>query len=601
MQAVNLRQGTTEWHQHRATHYNASDAPAMLGESPYKTRTELVKQYATGIVPDVDPAAQRRFDDGHRFEELARPLAEKIIGETLYPITGVLEGTKLSASFDGLTMLEDTAFEHKTLNDSLRHTPWDEGNGWHLPLHYQIQMEQQLMVSGAERVLFVATKWADGGTLLEERHCWYASDDKLHQRIIAGWAQFEQDVEAYRANPPAEAIKVQAEAVESLPAVAVQLNGTLSVVSNLDKFGTALRGFIGRIPAKPTTDQEFANAEAACKMLKQAEDALDSAEGQALAQISDVEQLRRTVADLKNLARTTRLATDKLVKAEKENRRAEIARQGVEKVEAHYWEVQATLGEYAMRFPDGVRGEIAACIKGLKSLDSMQDKVVGIVLAAKLAIDAAANAIRLNMRVLADVPGHCMHLFPDRTQLCNTKTADDLRNLVKARLAEYEQREAARQQAERERIEAEAKAEREAVEKLEAERQRIQEAAERLKQEQLEIEQQKTQAEVRNAKMREMLKPVTDVITAESRRLVFDDAAAAEDDGIRIKLGQINDLMAPLAVTAAGLASLGFEHVGTDKAAKLYREVDLPAILESAIRHLQRTRAEAIERMAVTA
>ena len=83
MKTVNLVQGTPEWHAHRAQHLNASDAPAMMGCSPYKTRAQLIREVTTGITPEVDAATQRRFDDGHRFEELARPLAEAIIGEEL--------------------------------------------------------------------------------------------------------------------------------------------------------------------------------------------------------------------------------------------------------------------------------------------------------------------------------------------------------------------------------------------------------------------------------------------------------------------------------------------------------------------------------------
>ena len=49
---------------------------------------------------------------------------------------------------------------------------------------------------------------------------------------------------------------------------AVQLQGSLAVVSNLPKFGEALRLFIDRMVPKPSTDQEFADAEAECKTLK---------------------------------------------------------------------------------------------------------------------------------------------------------------------------------------------------------------------------------------------------------------------------------------------------------------------------------------------
>ena len=42
MQIVQLTQGSPEWHAHRAKHFNASDAAAMLGISPYMSRDELL-------------------------------------------------------------------------------------------------------------------------------------------------------------------------------------------------------------------------------------------------------------------------------------------------------------------------------------------------------------------------------------------------------------------------------------------------------------------------------------------------------------------------------------------------------------------------------
>ena len=43
-------------------------------------------------------------------------------------------------------------------------------------------------------------------------------------------------------------------------------------------------------------------------------------------------------------------------------------------------------------------------------------------------------------------------------------------------------------------------------------------------------------------------------------------------------VGQINALIAPLSITADGLAQLGFKHVAQDRAAKLYDESQLSAI-----------------------
>lgn len=66
-----------------------------------------------------------------------------------------------------------------------------------------------------------------------------------------------------------------------------------------------------------------------------------------------------------------------------------------------------------------------------------------------------------------------------------------------------------------------------------------------------------------------------------------DCAPAAEvDPAARVTLGQIKTLIAPLSIDAAGLAQLGFPHVATEKASKLYRACDLPAIRVAMVQHL---------------
>lgn len=53
-----------------------------------------------------------------------------------------------------------------------------------------------------------------------------------------------------------------------------------------------------------------------------------------------------------------------------------------------------------------------------------------------------------------------------------------------------------------------------------------------------------------------------------------------------MKLGDINALIAPLQINAAGLAQLGFEPAAIDKSARLYHHSDFPAIRSALISHL---------------
>lgn len=559
MQIVNLIQGTPEWHAHRAKHFNASDAPAMMGCSSYKTRSELIKELATGLTGEVDAATQRRFDDGHRFEALARPLAEEMIGEDLSPCVGV--NGKFSASFDGLTFMHDVALEHKTLNKALREAMVEGCTGADLPLEYQIQMEHQAMVANKmERILFMASKW-EGDQLVEERHCWYYPNPELRAQIIAGWEQLEKDVAAY--DPAAERpAPVVAAPMESLPAVVVQVNGALTVGGNLDAFGDALRQFIARIPAKPSTDQEFADAEAATKALKKAEEALTQAEDGALAQISDVEVMRRTVADLKNLARTTRLATEKLVAAEKEARRTAIVTGAQAQLDQHILALNQRLGANWLPRMAGGFGEV---IKGKKSLANMEDAVAVALTNAKHEANQLADRLEANRKHLVQDGTDWIALFADFATV-GAKAEEDFQALAALRINQHKQAESQRLEAERERIRAEEAA------KLQA--QAVIDAA------------AATQKEAASAQQ----EPVSAAPAAQSvvQHAQAAPEVAAKAEGETLTLGQLNTILAPIKVDATGLAELGFEARKVEKStAKHYAASDLPAMVQAMIARLQ--------------
>lgn len=551
MQIVNLVQGSADWHAHRSNHFNASDAPAMMGCSSYKTRTELIKELATGIVPEVDAATQRRFDDGHRFEAMARPLAEEIIGEDLSPCVGTRG--KYSASFDGLTFMNDAGFEHKSLNSTLREILAPGCTGADLPLQYQVQMEQQAMVSGCERILFMASKWTTDGLPVEAFHCWYEPNAELRAQIIAGWEQIEKDVAAYDASAP-QAQPVMAEPVESLPAVAVKLQGSLVVVSNLPAFGDALRGFIGRMVAKPSTDQEFADAEAECKALKKAEEMLEAAESGALAQISDVELLRRTVADLRNLARTTRLAREKVVAAEKDARRTALVLGAQQDLDAHVAALNQRLGA---NWLPRIAGGFAETIKGKKSLSNMQDAVAVALTNAKAETNSLAQRLEANRKHLVQEGTDWITLFADFATV-GTKATEDFQALAALRIGQHKQAEADRLAKERENIRAEEQAKAQA--ELAQQRHQIQQQA------------QHTQAEIADAQQAGTL---ATPLAADLSGLVAEQAAegmasidaqqaisaaqasaAAVDAGPAMTLGQLNTRMEAMGLGRISAATL---------------------------------------------
>jgi putative phage-type endonuclease len=572
MKITTLMQGTPAWHQHRATHHNASDAPAMLGVSHYVTRAELVQRVATGVVPEVDASTQQRFDAGHRAEALARPLAEKIAGEDLYPIVGVADDNPaLSASFDGITIDETIGFEHKALNDALRAVLSRDGcTGADLDEAYRVQMEQQCMVSGATRVLFMASEWDASGNLVEELHCWYTPDPALRARIVAGWKQFDADVAAYV--PAAEAAAPVGAAPDQMLALRVEARGMVTF-SNLAEFRESAMVRLAGINRDLQTDEDFADAEQTVKWCKGVEERLDATKANVLAQMTSVDEVCRTIDSVNAETRKVRLELDRLVKSEKERRRAEIVASGVDAVRAHYNSINATLNEYALPFPGGMHAFIGQAIKGRRTLTSIRDAVDTAVAAAKIDASRDAEGIRQNIAVLAEFKDHA-HLFVDRVQLCASKTPDDLRNLAAARIAEHQQREAERMEAERERI----RQEEAAKVQREAEAMRVQ-----------------TNGNHGGPRCADPNCWNDDPVAApnDAPPTQIDEGQHADlSRPVLINLRAINTMIAPLSISAAGLAQLGIKPAGKERASVLYSARDVPAMKAAMIAVIREARVK---------
>ena len=454
MEILNLKQGSEEWLAVRAKYFTASEAPAMLGLSKYQTRSDLLKQKAMGITPDVDESTQRLFDAGHAAEARARPIAEDIAGDDFYPATGTLEvdGLQLLASFDGITMDDDVIWESKLWNEGFAQFIQDMEDA---PDTHWPQIEQQLLISGADRALFTVT---DGYE--KTAYIWYRSRPERRAALIAGWKQFAVDLANYK---HVEVIPAATAAPTlDLPAVSIQTSGAIAIISNLRAFGDALQGFIERLPTKPSTDQEFADCKAALAKLKTAEETLDSEEARALSSMSEIDQMRREKKMLQDLARTTRLALEKLVTARESAIKIEIMQEGKDKLAAHVAGLNKRLGRVLV---PAVAADFAGAIKNKRTIESLRNAVDTCLANAKIAASEIADEIQINLATL-DEHKPFAFLFSDLASLV-MKSPEDLANVIKLRITEHAQAEEAR--AEKIRADERAKVEKEAADKARAE------------------------------------------------------------------------------------------------------------------------------------
>jgi predicted phage-related endonuclease len=578
-----LVQGSSAWLEVRGKYPCASEAPVIMGASRHMTRAELLRLKAAGMEKEFSDYVRRHvLDKGHEVEVPARAITEQELGEELYPATAVSDDNWGLASLDGITMTEEVLFEHKQWNEELAAairsgaTEFPDGQEW--------QMEQQLIVAdGAEKVIFVCSD----GTAERRVQMEYRRVPGRAEKLRAAWAQFQVDLAAGVA--PAAPPKAVAAPIEALPAVRVQMEGALKVVSNLDKLEPLLRAFIDRIPAKPSTDQEFADTDAACKALKRIEDELDAAEASALGSLDAVEQMQRLKKVLHALARTTRLQREKLVEARKlEIRTEEISRGKTTLTEIIAGHNKAIGKPYMPQ----IAADFAAAIKGLRTVQSVRDAIDQELTRARLAAADTFQRIQINMGTLREQAKDHAFLFADTATLV-LKAPEDCQATIGLRIAEHKAAQEKALEAEREKIRKEeaARLEREQAEARAAEARKLQaeqEAAARAERERQEAETREQRQGVEYTLATAPPSHQTVVPAPAANVVPMPTKAPASPPTLR--LGQINERLAPVQLDAAGLTALGFPPAATDKNAKLYHEADFERICEALERHVGNVR-----------
>jgi predicted phage-related endonuclease len=601
----NLLQGSDDWHGFRFNHNGASEAAAALGLSKKVSRDELVRMKATGLAKEFSDWVQENIlDYGREVEALARPYAERIIGDDLYPVT--LSLGRLSASCDGLNMAETIGFEHKQWNAELA-TSISAGV---LPDEHQPQVQQQLMVSGAEKWLFMTS---DGN---EEKMVWMwvYPDTGWFERIVAGWEQFDIDVANY--TQVDHAVKPEAAPAAALPALVVQTEGKV-ISSNLMAYKVAADRFLAGIKTDLQDDQDFADAEYNVKFCGEAEDKLELAKAAALAQTSSIDDVLRTVDHIKEQFRAKRLQLEKLVKVRKEQIKETILNEGKRDYADHVAALEKEIAPLRLALP---QPDFAGAMKSLRTLSSLHNAVNTTLANAKVAANQQAADYRAKQAWCKEHAAGYGHLFMDMAQIIG-KAMDDFQLVITTRIDKHKAEEKAREDALRAQIAAQeqAKAEAAAAAKLAAERKAD---AERQAAEQARVaaetkrQREAQAAQIAAQRQAQAERPATAAAAiaqanalAEQARLadladaqvanaepapageLFDQLATVPTAPPALRLGQINERIAPLAISADGLLSLGFTAT-VEKGARLYHEADFPRICAAIQRHISATHAK---------
>ncbi|MFZ2644318.1 MAG: YqaJ viral recombinase family protein [Verrucomicrobiia bacterium] len=145
---VELKQGTREWLEWRHGGLGASDAPVVMGENPWKTADELLREKRGPATESVQNAAMSR---GTLLEPEARKCYMLRSGRGVQP--ACLQSNQyewLRASVDGITSDGDAVVEIKCGESVYRKT----SQSGRVPDYYYGQLQHILAVTGLESIDF---------------------------------------------------------------------------------------------------------------------------------------------------------------------------------------------------------------------------------------------------------------------------------------------------------------------------------------------------------------------------------------------------------------------------------------------------------------
>lgn len=178
-------QGSQEWHDYRATRFNASEAGAVMVANPWQPRNPAeLFDLKTGAFEVKENPAMRR---GTELEPEARAAVEKAVGEQFTPC--VREKGRYSASLDGLDFDERVALEIKCpMRSDGKLFSVDSAAGLKAEApHYWWQLFHQQYVAGFKAVVFAAYHPDTGAHIIT-----IAADELIADRdaLIEAWEAF---------------------------------------------------------------------------------------------------------------------------------------------------------------------------------------------------------------------------------------------------------------------------------------------------------------------------------------------------------------------------------------------------------------------------
>lgn len=188
MRLVKLNQGSPEWLKWRRNKITASDAPIIMGQSPWKSVVQLYEDKILGQEDQVNVYMQR----GKDLEPIALEAFEKETGIIMFPM--VFEHDErnwMGVSYDGVTLGRDAILEIKCPGKKDHH--YVEVNKM-VPVKYRAQIQHQIYISGLDFSFYYSFD-GEKGIILEVKR-----DQEFIEKMIEKETEFWNCLKTFK--PP---------------------------------------------------------------------------------------------------------------------------------------------------------------------------------------------------------------------------------------------------------------------------------------------------------------------------------------------------------------------------------------------------------------
>jgi len=191
-----LPQGSEKWLEVRSRYGMASEIAAAMGKSPWMPATPLqlweVKNGKREVY--VSDAMKR----GNKYEPVAREALEENMGISFNPVVVLcdIDGVPVGASLDGWNGERKIIAEIKVPMKGEESKLWEiMTTGKDLPIQYDLQTQQQLLVTGAKQLIFWVYDYENNSAVMQK----VEPNPEMQKDIYSTWKKYW----SYDGAPPA--------------------------------------------------------------------------------------------------------------------------------------------------------------------------------------------------------------------------------------------------------------------------------------------------------------------------------------------------------------------------------------------------------------